>query len=95
MFIYILVLYYFLVLAYVIGLCFFVFFQLLTSGAVRSWGLDVQEGVLAMLHLFINLTTARLKHDPVPEVLCQVLEKVCIIMYSNLFINILNLLDPN
>lgn len=59
--------------------------QLLTSGAVRSWGLDVQEGVRCMLHLFINLITARLKHDPVPEVLCQVLEKVFIIVTFNIY----------
>ncbi|XP_015922706.1 ubiquitin carboxyl-terminal hydrolase 24 [Parasteatoda tepidariorum] len=51
------------------------FKKLLTSGAVRNWGLDVQEGVRSMLHLFINLVTTRLKSDPVPETLCQVLEK--------------------
>ncbi|CAL1268833.1 unnamed protein product [Larinioides sclopetarius] len=51
------------------------FKKLLTSGAVRNWGLDIQEGVRSMLHLLINLITARLKTDPVPESLLQVLEK--------------------
>ncbi|KAF8763443.1 Ubiquitin carboxyl-terminal hydrolase 24 like protein [Argiope bruennichi] len=51
------------------------FKKLLTSGAVRNWGLDIQEGVRSMLHLLINLITTRLKTDPVPESLLQVLEK--------------------
>ncbi|GFQ83735.1 ubiquitin carboxyl-terminal hydrolase 24 [Trichonephila clavata] len=51
------------------------FKKLLTSGAVRNWGLDIQDGVRSMLHLLVNLVTSRLKSDPVPETLLHVLEK--------------------
>ncbi|XP_022244007.1 ubiquitin carboxyl-terminal hydrolase 24-like [Limulus polyphemus] len=40
---------------------------LLTSRAVRSWGLEIQKGVYDMLLLLMDLVAARLKHEPVPD----------------------------
>lgn len=51
------------------------FKKLLTSGAVRQWGLEVQDGVRNMLHLFLNLAVARMKYEPVSEAVCHVLDK--------------------
>ncbi|GIY96412.1 ubiquitin carboxyl-terminal hydrolase 24 [Caerostris extrusa] len=59
-----------------LGKCLISATQLAEEGAVRNWGLDIQEGVRTMLHLLVNLVTARLKSDPVPEMLLQVLDKV-------------------
>ncbi|XP_076309376.1 ubiquitin carboxyl-terminal hydrolase 24-like isoform X2 [Tachypleus tridentatus] len=43
------------------------FTKLLTSRAVRSWGLEIQKGVYDMLLLLVDLVAARLKHEPVPD----------------------------
>ncbi|XP_071548346.1 ubiquitin carboxyl-terminal hydrolase 24-like isoform X1 [Panulirus ornatus] len=47
------------------------FHKLLANGAVRKWGLEIQEGVFNMLDLLTNLVIARLKHGPVPEALLK------------------------
>ncbi|XP_076051171.1 ubiquitin carboxyl-terminal hydrolase 24-like isoform X2 [Oratosquilla oratoria] len=43
------------------------FRKLLSSGAVRRWSPEVQEGVFTMLDLLTALVLARLKHPPIPE----------------------------
>ncbi|CAL4091223.1 unnamed protein product, partial [Meganyctiphanes norvegica] len=43
------------------------FHKLLSSGAVRRWGPDIQDGVFNMLDLLINFVIVRLKQGPVPE----------------------------
>lgn len=47
------------------------FHKLLNNGAVRRWGLEIQEGVFNMLDLLTNLVIVRLKHGPVPETLLK------------------------
>lgn len=47
------------------------FHKLLANGAVRRWGLEIQEGVFNMLDLLTNLVIVRLKHGPVPEALLK------------------------
>lgn len=47
------------------------FSKLLKNGAVRRWGLEIQEGVFNMLDLLTNLVIVRLKHGPVPETLLK------------------------
>lgn len=47
------------------------FYKLLNNGAVRRWGLEIQEGVFNMLDLLTNLVIVRLKHGPVPETLLK------------------------
>ncbi|KAK4305331.1 hypothetical protein Pmani_022773 [Petrolisthes manimaculis] len=43
------------------------FNKLLNNGAVRRWGLEIQEGVFTMLDLLTNLIIVRLKRGPIPE----------------------------
>ncbi|XP_069185948.1 ubiquitin carboxyl-terminal hydrolase 24 isoform X1 [Procambarus clarkii] len=47
------------------------FHKLLANGAVRRWGLEIQEGVFNMLDLLTSLVIVRLKHGPVPEALLK------------------------
>ncbi|KAG7165384.1 Ubiquitin carboxyl-terminal hydrolase 24-like 1 [Homarus americanus] len=47
------------------------FHKLLANGAVRRWGLEIQEGVFNMLDLLTNLVIVRLKHGSVPEALLK------------------------
>ncbi|KAK8401660.1 hypothetical protein O3P69_001054 [Scylla paramamosain] len=47
------------------------FHKLLNNGAVRRWGMEIQEGVFNMLDLLTNLVIVRLKHGPVPETLLK------------------------
>ncbi|CAK8688756.1 unnamed protein product [Clavelina lepadiformis] len=42
------------------------FNKLLTSSAVQRWPADVQDGIYDMLVLFIDLIVTRLKYDPLP-----------------------------
>ncbi|XP_050400806.1 ubiquitin carboxyl-terminal hydrolase 24 isoform X1 [Patella vulgata] len=49
------------------------FSKLLTSAAVHKWGSEIQEGIFDMLNLLIDLVVARLKQQPVPVGLLDVL----------------------
>ena len=50
--------------------------QLLTSGAVRRWGPEIQEGIYNMLQLLVDLVTAALQHETIPVNLMYVLAQV-------------------
>jgi ubiquitin carboxyl-terminal hydrolase 9/24 len=52
------------------------FRKLLTSHATRGWQLEIQEGIYDLLELFIDLSIARLKTEPVPCVLLKILATV-------------------
>ena len=54
----------------------FAFFQLMTSTAVHRWNTEIQEGINNMLQLLMDLVAARLKHQPVPQSLMDVLTLV-------------------
>ncbi|KAG0716391.1 Ubiquitin carboxyl-terminal hydrolase 24 [Chionoecetes opilio] len=47
------------------------FHKLLNNGAVRRWGMEIQEGIFNMVDLLTNLVIVRLKHGPVPETLLK------------------------
>ena len=54
----------------------FIFDQLMTSTAVHRWNTEIQEGINNMLQLLMDLVAARLKHQPVPLGLMDVLTMV-------------------
>jgi ubiquitin carboxyl-terminal hydrolase 9/24 len=45
----------------------------MTSGAVLRWGREIQEGIYDMLQLFVDLVSTRLRYEPVPVELLNVL----------------------
>ncbi|KAK2704726.1 ubiquitin carboxyl-terminal hydrolase 24-like [Artemia franciscana] len=47
--------------------------KLLDSHAVKRWGGEIQRGIYTMLELFIDFLVPRLKHDPVPNQLLNIL----------------------
>ncbi|XP_077980970.1 ubiquitin carboxyl-terminal hydrolase 24-like [Glandiceps talaboti] len=49
------------------------FKKLMTSGAVHRWGSEIQDGIYYMLQLLIDLIATRLKHDPIPVGLLNIL----------------------
>ena len=42
------------------------FKKLLTNSAVYSWSLEIHQGIVTMLELFVDLLLARMPHTPVP-----------------------------
>ena len=42
------------------------FKKLLTNSAVYSWSLEIHQGIVTMLELFVDLLLARMPHAPVP-----------------------------
>lgn len=52
------------------------FRKLLTSNAIQRWQLEIQEGIYDMLQLFIDLILARIKTEPVPVGLLNILATV-------------------
>ena len=50
--------------------------QLMTSGPVRRWGPEIQEGIYDMLQLFVELTAVRLRYEPVHCGLLHILAMV-------------------
>ena len=50
----------------------------MTTGAVRRWGPEIQDGVYHMLQLLIDLVATALQHDTVPVGLLNVLVMVSV-----------------
>ena len=50
----------------------------MTSTAVHRWNTEIQEGINNMLQLLMDLVAARLKHQPVPQCLMDMLTMVSI-----------------
>ena len=50
--------------------------QLLTTQAVHGWKSEIHEGIYDMLQLLLKLIVARLKYQPVPFGLLEMLTQV-------------------
>lgn len=67
------------------------FNKLLNNGAVRRWGLEIQEGVFTMLDLLTNFIIVRLKRGPIPEnILKNTYTLVCFFSGRSKFVYIKN-----